>query len=139
MSAPRITGVLETCLHVDDLERAARFYENLFGFERLGSDNRFCAFAVGDSDVLLLFRRGGTNDPVVLPGGVIPHHDGSGRLHFAFAIPKEDLPAWERRLAAAGIEIESRMKWPRGGESVYFRDPDNHLVELATPGIWPNY
>ena len=31
------------------------------------------------------------------------------------------------------------MKWPRGGESLYFRDPDGHLVELATPGLWANY
>ena len=74
-----------------------------------------------------------------LPGGVIPPHDGSGHLHFAFAIPAEDLPAWEKRLGEAGIEIESRVKWARGGESLYFRDLDGHLVELATPGIWPNY
>jgi hypothetical protein len=35
--------------------------------------------------------------------------------------------------------MESRVKWEAGGESIYFRDPDEHLVELATPGIWPNY
>nr|WP_197998803.1 hypothetical protein [Gimesia aquarii] len=35
------------------------------------------------------------------------------------------------------IGIESRVNWPRGGESIYFRNPDNHVVELATPGIWP--
>lgn len=27
----------------------------------------------------------------------------------------------------------------RGGCSVYFRDPDGHLLELATPGVWINY
>jgi len=31
------------------------------------------------------------------------------------------------------------VKWSRGGESLYFRDPDDHLVELATPGIWATY
>jgi catechol 2,3-dioxygenase-like lactoylglutathione lyase family enzyme len=31
------------------------------------------------------------------------------------------------------------VRWPRGGESIYFRDPDGHLVELATPGLWDNY
>ena len=76
---------------------------------------------------------------VTLPGGVIPPHGGSGHLHFAFAIPAEDLRAWEQRLGEAGVKIESRVKWLRGGESLYFRDPDDHLVELATPGIWATY
>jgi catechol 2,3-dioxygenase-like lactoylglutathione lyase family enzyme len=31
------------------------------------------------------------------------------------------------------------MAWPRGGTSLYFRDPDGHLVELATPGLWSIY
>jgi catechol 2,3-dioxygenase-like lactoylglutathione lyase family enzyme len=31
------------------------------------------------------------------------------------------------------------MEWPRGGTSLYFRDPDGHLVELATPGLWSIY
>jgi catechol 2,3-dioxygenase-like lactoylglutathione lyase family enzyme len=136
---PRVTGVLETCLHVDDLARAAQFYERLFGFRRLQSDERFCAFDVGGRDVLILFRRGGTLEPVKLPGGLVPPHDGSGHLHFALAIPAEDLPAWEKRLGEAGIKIESRVKWARGSESLYFRDPDNHLVELATPGLWAIY
>ncbi|MCA9020674.1 MAG: VOC family protein, partial [Planctomycetaceae bacterium] len=59
--------------------------------------------------------------------------------HFAFAIERDDFEQWEERLVAAGVEIESRVSWPRGGESLYFRDPDNHVLELATPGIWPIY
>ncbi len=136
---PRVTGVLETCIHVEDVARSAHFYERLFGFHRLGSDERFCAFDVAGRDVLILFRRGGTSEAVALPGGVIPPHGGSGHLHFAFAIPAEDFRAWEQRLSEAGVKIESRVKWSGGGESLYFRDPDDHLVELATPGIWATY
>jgi catechol 2,3-dioxygenase-like lactoylglutathione lyase family enzyme len=136
---PRITGVLETCLYVDDLARAAQFYERLFGFRRLQSDERLCAFDVGGRDVLILFLRGATREPVKLSGGLIPPHDGSGHLHFAFAIPSGELPAWEQRLGETGVAVESRVKWPLGGESIYFRDLDDHLVELATRGIWPNY
>jgi catechol 2,3-dioxygenase-like lactoylglutathione lyase family enzyme len=105
----------------------------------MAGDNRFCAFDVAARSVLLLFLRGGTLEPVQVPGGLIPPHDGYGHMHFAFAIPAEELTAWEERLVQAGIAIESRVNWAEGGVSLYFRDPDQHLVELATPGIWPNY
>ena len=136
---PRVTRILETCLHCENVERSARFYEDLFGFERMAGDTRFCAFNVAQGSVLLLFLRGGTLEPVKVPGGIIPPHDGSGHMHFAFAIPAEDLTSWIQRLESSGIAIESRVRWAEGGESIYFRDPDLHLVELATPGIWPNY
>jgi catechol 2,3-dioxygenase-like lactoylglutathione lyase family enzyme len=38
---PHVAGVLETCIHVEDIARSATFYERLFGFRRLGSDERF--------------------------------------------------------------------------------------------------
>ena len=38
-----------------------------------------------------------------------------------------------------GIAVEGRTTWSRGGISIYFRDPDGHLVELATPGLWPGH
>jgi catechol 2,3-dioxygenase-like lactoylglutathione lyase family enzyme len=136
---PRVTGVLETCLHVADVETSARFYERIFGFARMASDARFCALAVAPQSVLLLFLRGGSLQPIAVPGGLIPPHDGAGRLHFAFAIPAEDFELWQQRLTELGVAIESHVRWESGRQSLYFRDPDDHLVELATPGIWPNY
>ena len=136
---PPIQGELETGLYVSDLARSREFYSRLFGFPMMVGDERFCAFDVAGRDVLLLFLKGGTPGPVRTPGGWIPPHDGAGRLHFAFAVAAEDLATWEARLAGEGIEIESRVDWPRGGRSVYFRDPDQHLVELVTPGLWANY
>ena len=100
---------------------------------------RFCAFDAGGGTVLLLFRKGGTTEPVRITGGVIPPHGGSGDLHLAFSIPAEDLSRWEQRLRENEITVESRVRWDRGGSSLYFRDPDHHLVELATPGVWPSY
>lgn len=135
----QVTGILETALHVDNLERAIAFYQNLFGLEIMAQDKRFCAFNVAGRDVLLLFKRGESTSPMAVPGGVIPPHDSQGRLHFAFSISAAELPDWKQRLAELGIAIESTVVWPAGGHSLYFRDPDQHLLELATPGIWPNY
>lgn len=134
-----ITGVVETCLHVEDLERAARFYEDLFEFPRLAFDERFCALRAAEKTVLLLFQKGGTAEAVRLPGGLIPGHGGSGQLHLAFAIPAAAEAEWVRRLQNRGIAIESTVNWPRGGRSLYFRDLDQHLLELITPGCWEVY
>ena len=57
---------------------------------------------------------------------------------FALSVAAADLPAWATRMAAHGVAEAGRTQWPRGGTSLYFRDPDGHLLELATPGIWPN-
>jgi catechol 2,3-dioxygenase-like lactoylglutathione lyase family enzyme len=136
---PALNGVLETALYVDDLDRARRFYEEVLGLKPVFADQRLCAFEVAKSSMLLLFPRGKTLETVVMPGGTIPPHDGHGPLHVAFAVSREDLPAWEERLAAHEVSIEGRTDWPRGGTSIYFRDPDGHLLELATPGLWPGY
>jgi catechol 2,3-dioxygenase-like lactoylglutathione lyase family enzyme len=136
---PRLNAVLETSLYVDDLERAGRFYEDVLGLPVLTSDARFRAYDVGTRSVLLLFQRGSTLDTVRLPGGTIPPHDGHGPLHIAFAIDADGQATWEQRLEEAGVAIEGRTEWPRGGLSLYFRDPDGHLLELATPGLWRIY
>jgi catechol 2,3-dioxygenase-like lactoylglutathione lyase family enzyme len=136
---PRLAGILETALYADDLARARHFYEGVLGLSSLFADERLCAYAVGGRSMLLLFRRGASLETAHLPGGTIPPHDGHGPLHVAFAIAAEELAGWEQHLARHGILVEGRTEWPRGGKSIYFRDPDGHLLELATPGLWAIY
>jgi len=136
---PKLDGVLETALYVDDMARARRFYTETLGLSPIFEDARLCAFAVGNRSVLLLFLRGSARETVVMPGGTIPPHDGSGPLHIAFAIGADELAEWEERLRQHDVAIEGRTQWKRGGHSVYFRDPDGHLLELATPGLWTIY
>ncbi|MDQ0512251.1 VOC family protein [Ancylobacter amanitiformis] len=138
-AAPPIAGVLETGLYVDDVPRARAFYEGVLGLRPMVADERFCAYNAGPASVLLLFRRGATLEPLTLPGGVIPPHDGHGPLHFALAIPESSVEHWVAHLAAHHVALESRVEWKGGGVSLYFRDPDDNLVELATPGLWLNY
>jgi len=136
---PNLLGVLETVLYVYAFERACPFYEQVLELNSIYRDQRLCAYDVGSRGVLLLFLRGHSLETVKLPGGTIPPHDGQGPMHIAFSIAADDLAGWEARLSEAGVTIEGRTKWPRGGVSVYFRDPDGHLLELATPGLWPGY
>jgi len=130
------THIAETALYVDDLPRAVQFYTKLFACPVLRCDDRFCALHIADEQVLLLFLRGSSKQPMALSGGNIPAHDGAGPLHVCFGIQAIELNPWVQWLEAHGIAIESRVEWPGGATSLYFRDPDRHAVELATPGLW---
>jgi len=130
---------LETVLYTDDMDRAKAFYESVIGLSPVFSDDRMTAFDVAQNGMLLLFKRGETLEPVETPFGTIPPHDGAGPLHMALSIAEADLEHWRETLAAHDVDIESVVEWPRGGKSLYFRDPDDHCLELATPGLWPGY
>jgi catechol 2,3-dioxygenase-like lactoylglutathione lyase family enzyme len=138
-TVPRISQILETSLYVKDLSLSCAFYEAVFGFISIFQDERMCAMEVPGEQVLLLFRHGMTNQAAPGPSGsIIPPHHGSGALHVAFAIPFGELKPWEEHLKTHDIALESRVRWPAGGTSLYFRDPDGHALEVATPGLWPN-
>jgi catechol 2,3-dioxygenase-like lactoylglutathione lyase family enzyme len=137
---PAIGGVLETALVVEDVARAARFYRDLFGFDVLAQTERLCSLNVKPAQVLVLFQRGGSLDDIRLPGGVLPGGmDAKGRGHMAFAIEAEYLESWRQWLEQNAVAIESTVVWEGGGTSLYFRDPDGNLLELATRGVWANY
>ncbi len=138
METLAVNGLVETSLYVADLTRSVSFYGDLFGFPLIHSEgDRLRALSVSGTQVLLLFRRAGSLEPTDTPNGRIPPHDGHGALHLAFAISAQDVAAWRERLRASSVTIESEVHC--GGQSVYFRDPDGHLVELITPGCWSIY
>jgi len=130
---PKTDGILESALYVSDVPRSVLFYGETFGFRVISEfGGRGCAMHVGTHQVLLLFKKGAslaTQSP----------HDGDGELHVAFAIPSPELANWESWLQTRGIAVEEKRTWELGGWSLYFRDPDRHLVELATPGTWSVY
>ena len=127
-----VTGVIETALYVDDMRRAVDFYQRLFAFRALHVSDRLCALRVVPGQVLLIMARGASSEASVLPFGVIPPSDATGHQHVAFGVPLSELPAWKARLERLGVEIESAIDWPEGGRSLYFRDPDQHCIEVKT-------
>jgi catechol 2,3-dioxygenase-like lactoylglutathione lyase family enzyme len=130
---PKTEGILESSLYVSDVAHSVRFYRETFGFGVMTEfGQRGCAMNAGARQVLLLFKKGASR-------AIQSPHDGHGELHLAFAIPSAELTSWEAWLAEKGIAIEEKKKWELGGWSLYFRDPDRHLLELATPGTWPVY
>ena len=136
---PPLGRIVETALYCDDLARARDFYVTKLGGTVMLDTERLLAVATGGASVLLLFRRGATLEPLQSAGGLVPAHGAHGVQHLAFAIEEGDLARWRERLHAVGIAIESEVTWPRGGRSLYVRDPDGHSVEFITPGLWTIY
>lgn len=136
---PRISHLLETALYVADLDRSRDFYARVLGLECLLQDERMAGMAIPGGGILLLFTRGGSIQPSKTPGGTIPPHDGRGTQHLAFAVPLAEIEAWATHLPAMGVPLESRVTQSFGGTSLYFRDPDDHSVEVAAPGLWATY
>ena len=130
---PNTEGILESALYVSDVAHSGQFYEKIFGFQAIGDfGERGCAMKAGNCQVLLLFKKGGSRD-------TSSPHDGDGELHLAFAIAAAELARWEDWLEENGIAVEEKRTWEGGGQSLYFRDPDRHLIEVATPGVWSIY
>ena len=130
---PETQGLLESSLYVNDVSVSARFYRKIFGFPTIRDFGEHgCAMSAGREQVLLLFRKRSSRKP-------LPPHDGDGELHIAFAIRAADLEIWEAWLTENNIPVEEKRNWELGGQSLYFRDPDRHLVEIATPGMWSTY
>jgi catechol 2,3-dioxygenase-like lactoylglutathione lyase family enzyme len=44
--------------------------------------------------------------------------------------------AWREHLHGQGVAVEKEVEWPKGGKSLYVRDPAGNSVELVTPGLW---
>jgi catechol-2,3-dioxygenase len=125
-------NVVETAIYVDDLGRAEMFYRDVLGLDPIVHEaGRHVFFRVGKEDVLLVF-----NPETTLKGDELPSHGAHGSGHLAMGIPHDSLDAWRERLRSHRVAIEAEHTWPRGGHSLYFRDPAGNSVELITPGLW---
>jgi catechol 2,3-dioxygenase-like lactoylglutathione lyase family enzyme len=131
MSDISVQHLVEAALYVDDLDRAEAFYRDVLGLELIGKEaGRHVFFRVGEG-VLLIFNPEATGK-----GGPFPSHGAKGPGHAALGISADSLGYWKSRLMERGVQIEKEATWPKGGRSLYFRDPAGNSVELVTPGCW---
>ncbi len=131
----RLAGIHHITLLCKDVERSVAFYRNLLGLrvvkQTLNADDRAARHLFfGDEE-----GRPGTlitclEYPQLDEGNV-----GVGSTHhFALSVEsEEELEGWRAYLASRGVacsEILDRTYF----KSLYLRDPDGHVVELATEG-----
>ena len=133
---PNFIGLLEAGLFVENLSRARDFYEQVLGLEKLRDSEVGCVFVVAKGQLLLLISQEKARVPSKTPGGEVPPCAGDagetlGAGHIAFAAAEAELDAWRARLESQGVEVLSEVAWEGAGRSLYFRDPDGHLLEIA--------
>ncbi len=136
-----LNGLVETALFMEDLPRSCYFYEQVLGLSKVKASNTGCVFRVGNQRYVLIIdrtaahTRNKTAGGDVLPPCASPQHDGRGPGHIAFGILQDAVDSWRARLAKHDVDL-SEIRWESGACSLYFRDPDGHMIELATRGIW---
>jgi catechol 2,3-dioxygenase-like lactoylglutathione lyase family enzyme len=114
--ALRVKGIQHLNLQVADLARARAFYTELLGFE--------VSFAKGDT---IWLDAGG--DLLGLSEGDVPA--ARSFEHFGFMVDAPaDVDRWTEQLRAHGVTPEKGPYDRSDGRSVYFRDPDGHLLEI---------
>jgi catechol 2,3-dioxygenase-like lactoylglutathione lyase family enzyme len=127
----KFTQIKETCLYVSDLEKTREFYHNKIGLEVIAFvKDRHIFFRAGSS-VLLCFLPEATKNETSLPS-----HYGYGKMHFAFETTVKEYEQWKEKIKGSGIRIEQEQEWTKGLKSFYFRDPDEHLLEIIEKGVW---
>ena len=118
-----LTGLDHVNLKVRDLERSRRFYE-LLGLKETSHRDGMLFFALGDHHHHLALYEVG-------PNATNPPRGSVGLGHFSFSVESEsELSGFRQKLEAAGHSIETTIDHVVS-KSMYFRDPDGNMVELA--------
>lgn len=127
----QIEQIKETSLYVKDLDQTKAFYHQLLGLPVIAFvRGRHIFFRTG-SNLLLCFLPEVTKEDQNLP----PHH-AQGEIHLAFEVAKGSYQKTKQAIINAGIKIEQEQWWHEDFYSFYFRDPDNHLLEVLPSGMW---
>ncbi len=117
-------------LRVNDLEESVDFYTNVLGFQAEGQDGPFTVVRVSDSFQLQLAP-----------------WQTEGFEHYAFAVSVSEFEAIFTRLKSHGIDYGPSFHTVGSNEgpgeevgargsapTLYFNDPNKHLIEIRTYG-----
>lgn len=129
-----VSEVLESALYVLDLQAAEKFYTEVLGLTFYAKMEGRHLFLRCGNRMVLLFNAEAT---AVSAGGPkdAPTHGAKGEGHLAFAANDSEIDQWKRHLARNGVEIEKEIR-SRNGRAIYFRDPSQNSLEIASPRIW---
>jgi len=126
--APHTAGMKTTQLnhvavHVEDVERSCRFYEDVLKLDKIPRP----AFSFPGA----WYRLGEDQELHLIGERDKPVHSHSRGTHFALMV--DDIDAWEAYFKQQGVDYLPRRTRPDGAYQIYVADPDGHHIELCTP------
>lgn len=125
-----LKSITEICLYSKDLIKSEHFYAEILGLELIDSTDNHVFFRVGEQ-VLLIFDPNHSKTQEDLPG-----HFAHGNQHIAFTATKDQYETWKNRVLSHGVTVIKEHTWKRDLKSFYFRDPDDHVIEILEGNIW---
>jgi len=122
----QLEGIDHVAMGVRDSERSANWYVDILGFRRLheGMWNGVPTFIGKGNTGIALFPA----KPDAKPAS--SSHRELRMLHLAFRADHENFLAAQRELEKRGIEFEFQDH--EISHSIYFHDPDGHVLEITT-------
>ena len=122
----QLEGIDHVALAVRDVDRSAKWYIEVLGFERLheGMWNGIPVFiGRGNTAIALFAANSNARSPSSTRGAI-------RMLHLAFRANHDGFLAAQQELKRRGIKFEFQDH--EISHSIYFRDPDGHHLEITT-------
>ncbi|MGH2752395.1 MAG: VOC family protein [Actinomycetota bacterium] len=113
-------------LTVSDIGRSIEWYRDVLGLEHVHEEEwgRTPAFLVRGTTGVALFPAEGSDPP---PSG---HPDGLAMWHLAFKADRRNFDVARKDFDAR--DLRYRFSDHGIAHSIYFHDPDGHLIEITT-------
>jgi catechol 2,3-dioxygenase-like lactoylglutathione lyase family enzyme len=124
---PDLDGLDHVALYVSDLARSEQWYTETLGLRRIHAE------VWGQQPVMLVAGRSGVAlfqarslAPATPPSTAVP----GTMSHLAFHVAPSAFASWRAALAARKLDVEFQDH--QVTQSLYFRDPDGHRLEITT-------
>ena len=112
----KTTGIDHIVLHVNDVERARKFYTEVLGMDVYRQNERQVFLHAGTQGVALFKKQGDA-----------PLATGNDMNHLALTVAEGGYEALKAGLEEHGVKVTGR---PGEDRCIYFQDPDGHRLQL---------
>jgi catechol 2,3-dioxygenase-like lactoylglutathione lyase family enzyme len=110
------SGIDHIVLHVNDVERAKKFYADVLGMTVYRENERQAFLHAGQQGVALFKKQGDTS-----------FTSGNDLNHLALNVASGTYETLKAELEKHGVAVTGR---PGEDRCIYFRDPDGHRLQL---------